>query len=379
MKIFYNCSSLEQWDRHKSHDTGIQRVVRQLGYTLYVLSNQVVPVVIDPDGRCFRIPLERGAARGAEVTVGRDDLILSAGHDWDCPESFGAVCRYAEAGVGLVSVLYDTMSINLPFTYSEEFSARFRWWLDGVLRLADFCFSISDCTRRDVQAYAAATGASCPEIDLLRLGDNIPSKAGVITAELTEKISHPYLLAVGTIEFRKNYGVLLNAYRLLMGEMKFSPPMLYIVGGQGLLDGGIREQAVGDPRLAGRVEVLSGVDDAVLNILYQKAMFTLYPSVYEGWGLPVAESLCHAKQCITSHCTSMLEIAPELTRFAHPLCPDQWAAQIRELCTNPGLLEEENRKIRSEYRAVTWQESAKNLLASLEQQRVWSLKREGAG
>jgi glycosyltransferase involved in cell wall biosynthesis len=365
VKVFYNCSSLEQWDKHNLYDTGIQRVVRELGRSLCALSDDIVPVIFDPHGRCFRISLDRGAERGNEVLVKHGDIIFSSGHDWDCLESFDAVCRYVDAGVRLVSILHDTMPINFPFTYSTEFSARFRKWLLGVLRHSSFCFANSECTRGDVEAYAVAAGTNCPPIEILRLGDNIPAETSALPSELAEKISSPYLLAVGTIEFRKNYNVLLNAYRILMGEMRFTPPIMYIVGGQGLLDGNILVQASSDPRLQGRVEVLSHVDDASLASLYQNALFTLYPSIYEGWGLPVAESLCHGKQCITSSGTSMMEIAPELTRFAHPLCPDQWANQIHELCSNQALLELENSKIRAEYSPVKWQDTAKKVLTAL--------------
>lgn len=363
MRIIYNCTALEKWS---GNATGIQRVVLELGREFEMVSDRVIPAVFLPDGRCTRFLFDGGLDESEEIAIEPGDLIFSADHDWDHPEQFSVIRKYVAKGVRFGVLFYDTMPINFPFTYTDEFNARFQSWLDDVLSMADVAFAISDCTRRDVENYAKKRGGWYPSISVMRLGDNLSVAKDDVPAELVEKAGKPFILAVGTVEFRKNYSVLLNAYRILIGEMGVRPPLLYIVGRQGLLDGGIREQAERDVHLKGLVEVLHDVTDSGLKILYDKAMFTVYPSIYEGWGLPVAESLCHGKQCITSRCTSMLEIAPALTRFAHPLCPDQWAEQIRQLCSDVQMLEAENRYIRENYRPVSWKDSASGVLHFLE-------------
>lgn len=364
MKIIYNCTALEKWEQSGKRDTGIQRVMRELGKELISISTNIVPVVFDPDGSCFSYNLTGESDRKA-ITVSPGDFILSAGHDWDYLNCFQSIFKYLEIGVHLCVFIYDIVPIDLPFTYADSFVERFRIWLHAAFEKADCAFVISENTYRNIKRYATNHTLSIPEIFLLRLGDNFPSKAKTMTSKLRKKVSNPFILSVGTIEYRKNHITLLNAYRILIQEKKFTPPMLYIVGNPGSLDGNVLEQINGDIRLAGRIEILQDICDTDLNALYEEALFTVYPSIYEGWGLPVAESLYHGKQCITSNCSSMLEIAPSLTRFSHPLCPDQWAKHIYELSSDTTLLIKENYRIQNEYVPVKWNQVAKNVLAKL--------------
>ena len=97
-------------------------------------------------------------------------------------------------------------------------------------------------------------------------------------------------------------------------------------------------------------------------MLYKRCLFTLFPAIYEGWGLPVAESLKHGKPCISSNTSSMVEIAPHLTRFASPYSIEEWADQIEELLFSPDQLTSETNRICSEYIPTKWTETAKAIL-----------------
>jgi glycosyltransferase involved in cell wall biosynthesis len=88
-----------------------------------------------------------------------------------------------------------------------------------------------------------------------------------------------------------------------------------------------------DQRLRGLVVLLEDVDDTALTWLYDRALLTVYPSLYEGWGLPVAESLARGRICIASRRSSVPEIAPGADRPDRPAglprlaCP---AARLRD-------------------------------------------------
>lgn len=356
MKVIYDCTVLDKWT---GHATGIQRVVEELGRELVRCMPTVVLGVFDQDGACWAYSLESRQI-GARVPVACDDVIFSAGHDWDYLDHFAVIQAHIARGVRFVVLCYDTIPLLFPFTYSTDFVSRFDYWLKQALQTSSLVFSISKSTRADIVEYAYQHNLTAPEIEVLRLGDHLPvaSSADAPSAEIVGRTRMPYILSVGTLEFRKNHRILLDAYRYMIEDMNFMPPKLYIVGKQGELDGGVRQQAEGDLRLRGLVEVLHGVTDADLHALYRSALFTVYPSIYEGWGLPVAESLHYGKPCITSGCSSMLEIAPECVRFVHPLCPDQWAKQISFLSSDPCILEDECRRVRESYRPISWRSSA---------------------
>jgi glycosyltransferase involved in cell wall biosynthesis len=91
-------------------------------------------------------------------------------------------------------------------------------------------------------------------------------------------------------------------------------------------------------------------------------MFTLYPSIYEGWGLPIAESMNYGKPCITSNTSSMKEVAPEFTRFAHPLKLNEWVEHIQELSANDKILADESKRIKIEYTQSTWESAASKVM-----------------
>lgn len=361
MKVIFDCTALSNWLRRPS---GIQRVICELGKSLVEAMPDTKTAIFDKNGECYAYCPESRAV-GEPITISAGDMIFASGHDWDYPEHFAHLCQYVENGVYFGLLCYDIIPIKFPFTYKPEFVARFESWLQRALAMASVCFTISDSTRNDVLDYAKNAGIAVSDITVLRLGDNIPSYTDTVSDEVKKKISEKYVLSVGTIEYRKNHIILLNAWRYMIQTLGINMPKLYIAGRQGLYDANVQLQAAGDPGLKGKVEILSGLSDSDLGALYASASFTVYPSIYEGWGLPVAESLCYGVPCITSHSTSMLEIAPDLTPFADPLMTNEWVEKIRDWVEHPAKLEQARENIKNHYQRVSWHDSALTLCEHL--------------
>jgi glycosyltransferase involved in cell wall biosynthesis len=156
--------------------------------------------------------------------------------------------------------------------------------------------------------------------------------------------------------------MLLNAYRFLVENGFDLLPALVLVGREGWLNNNLAYQVENDPGLKGRVIILTNASDQILDYLYRNCMFTLYPSIYEGWGLPIAESMNYGKPCITSNTSSMKEVAPEFTRFAHPLKLNEWVEHIQELSANDKILADESKRIKIEYTQSTWESAASKVM-----------------
>ena len=92
-------------------------------------------------------------------------------------------------------------------------------------------------------------------------------------------------------------------------------------------------QIAHDPAVRDSVVVRHDVSDAALAWLYRECAFTLYPSFYEGWGLPVSESLAHGKFCIASTAPALVEAGQGLTKHIDPLDFVAWKSAIVELGT----------------------------------------------
>ena len=104
----------------------------------------------------------------------------------------------------------------------------------------------------------------------------------------------------------------------------------------------VLQQIHDDPVVRDRIIVLFDVSDEELSWVYRNCQFTLYPSHYEGWGLPVAESLVYGKYCICTNATSVPEVAGDLVDHHDPLDAMTCMELIQRALFEPGYLERES-------------------------------------
>ena len=142
-------------------------------------------------------------------------------------------------------------------------------------------------------------------------------------------------------------------------------PQLVFVGLQGWGVGDLLADLRLDPRIKQYVNILNHVTDDDLVRLYSSAYFTVYPSLYEGWGLPVAESLAHGKLCLATTAASVPEVGGTLIDYIDPWDVDSWAQKIQWYCDNPQDLRAREERIRRDYKVDSWSYCAKFILESL--------------
>lgn len=173
----------------------------------------------------------------------------------------------------------------------------------------------------------------------------------------------PYLLSVGTLQPRKNYQMLIRAFRPVAARW---PHNLVIAGGRGWLDDDILAE-VKQQDLEGRVKFIGFVTDTDLPPLYSGATLFLFPSLYEGFGLPLLEAMACGAPVITSNSSSLPEIAeadstgvPALQLSPHDEAG--WCDAIDQLLDDPnkraGMVAQGFRRARR----FTWASSARQLL-----------------
>ena len=174
----------------------------------------------------------------------------------------------------------------------------------------------------------------------------------------------PLIICIGSQEPRKNHLAVLFAAEVLWREgLRFR---LRFIGGGSLLytrefDKRVRKLK----REQRKVEVLRGVNDAVLMNAYHEASFSIFPSLHEGYGLPVAESIAFATPVITTNYGSTSEIANDGGCLqVDPRNDDEIIAAMRTLLTDPAALAQ----LRSEIAARpvrTWNDYADELWDNL--------------
>ena len=164
----------------------------------------------------------------------------------------------------------------------------------------------SEATRRDLQNV---WGVAEEKITVLYSGVHERFRPAGADAIAAARVAYslgnaPYVLAVGTVQPRKNYEMLVRAFRPVAEQL---PHNLIIVGGKGWLDEGLPAE-IRRQGLEGRVRSAGFVADADLPALYTAADLFVFPSLYEGFGLPLLEAMACGAPVLSSNASSLPEV-----------------------------------------------------------------------
>ncbi len=271
------------------------------------------------------------------------------------------------ANFELAILLHDLTPYLFPQWFADGYSEPFVNNLRVVLEKADRIVVYSNSTKSDIETACLDMGIESVGIHKFRLADDI----GLFDSSLSDSAKFlqdkfrgvSYILCTGAIHSRKNYELLYDVWHLLADKCGASCPHLVIVGGVAW-NGGALARSIKLSKQVGRlIHILEDIDDAALDWLYRNCLLTVYPSLYEGWGLPVGESLAYGKICIASNRSSVPEIAPEITDLIDPLDRMAWLARILHYHGSASSRSAREEQIRSTYKSTTWSDSA----AALEQ------------
>jgi glycosyltransferase involved in cell wall biosynthesis len=176
-----------------------------------------------------------------------------------------------------------------------------------------------------------------------------------------------YALFVSTIEARKNHALLFRVWRRLLEEMPADRvPTLVFAGRVGWLIGDLMQQIANTDHLDGKLIIIEDPTDAELTALYRGCLFTLFPSFFEGWGLPVTESLAFGKPCIISNRTSLPEAGGKLARIFDPdNLHDAYHIIRQTIEDRPGLARWEA-EVQREFQPVPWSATVEAILSGLQ-------------
>jgi glycosyltransferase involved in cell wall biosynthesis len=171
---------------------------------------------------------------------------------------------------------------------------------------------------------------------------------------------------VSTVEGRKNHLLLFHVWRRLVDELPPERiPTLVFAGHVGWMVDDLMLQLRRCNYLDGKIALVRDPTDAELRRLYEGCQFTLYPSFYEGWGLPVSESLVFGRPCIIANATSLPEAGGDLARYFDPYCANDAYEVIRRTIADPADLAAWRERVRREFRPTPWTETAAAVLRYL--------------
>ena len=293
------------------------------------------------------------------------DIILLAGENWSRYDFSVLRKLKQQRGIRFAVVLQDLAPLVCPQFFEQgPFLSRFKDYIDFLAADADTVLTISDSTSADFQRATAAT-VTRSRVARIELGaDAISGASHVRPAELSD--DRPFVLSVSTIQSRKNFDLLYRLWQRFALDREVDVPRLVIVGRPGFGGADLLHQIRNDPLVANRVTLIGHASDSELGWLYRNCLFTVYPSWYEGWGLPLTESLAYGKTFVASDRSSLPEAGQGLGIHLDPYDLVAWRGEVLRLSRNQQARHALEERIRNDRRIPTWADSARSVVAALD-------------
>jgi glycosyltransferase involved in cell wall biosynthesis len=355
--LTYDISVLGAGTRDKLSRTGVFRVVENLLLGLCESDEVNLRLSADPEfldaARTYLssavavrpLSLTSTAKLGQELSV-RGDIFHSP---------FYAIPEAISVNTGVVKFLtvHDLIPLKLPQFFTREAVAQFKGIMDSITRdTRIFCTSHS--TRNDLCNYLDIVDPENVQVTHLAAS---PLFRPVTDPELIASAKRkfgipdaPYVLSLCTLEPRKNIDTAIDAFLKLVEEQKVSDLNLVLVGSKGWKIEALLERYLDNPSLEKRLFLTGFVRDEDLAPLYSGALAFVYPSHYEGFGLPPLEAMQCGVPVITSNNSSLPEVVGDAGILVDSRDRDALAQSILDLVTSEPL--------RSSLRAKSLQQAA---------------------
>lgn len=238
-------------------------------------------------------------------------------HSWDWLQP-------PDENLPLVSTIHDLAILKFPETaHPHVLKAHQRSWKILKERNAQI-IAVSQATKRDIMEYL-----EIPSYQIHVIPEAVPVEMKIVSERIDEekaesiknqlRLDKPYIFFIGTREPRKNLKRLIDAWQPLEKEVEL------IIAGETGWDETQSMQTNGNLRFLGKIS------DQQLSVLYAEAELLAYPSLYEGFGLPILEAFHYGTPVLTSNISSMIEVAGNAAELVDPMSVESIRAGIENI------------------------------------------------
>ena len=362
--LWIDVTDLVEFTTSGSTVTGVQRVEEQL-VPLLLGENSRAVILDRTSGEFLEIDFPHATTGTTPINFNDhpNSVLLSLGATWINDQLMAAVRAAVDQGVHFVDYFYDLTPV-LDAGHAQHLRPLFERYLALLSDCADRVPAISQSSRNDLTGYLQKNGMRTPPGAATTLPSGLDrmkhSKHSKHTDQ-QEVTTGEYALMVGTIEARKNHMLAFNAWQeLINSNGAESVPKLICVGKIGWNSEEFQEQMQATNNLDGKIELRSdGVTDSELAQLYRNAAFTIYPSNYEGWGLPVSESIIFGTPVVAANNSSLPEAGGELACYFPTGDLIEFVNVLqREMLDKRKLAQHKQRITQSTLTPVTWSDIA---------------------
>jgi glycosyltransferase involved in cell wall biosynthesis len=305
----------------------------------------------------------RGDLASTTFTLGKLPALLAEGTE----PLFHAVGNFnlpltRIPGKRLVLTVHDVIPLLLPQTVSAAYRWQFRVWLARSIRVADRIICVSERTRLDLQSrYPAASEKTVVVPHGVDHVDRVPPPDSAGEAFL-QKLALPgnFILYAGSLDARKNVGLLLDAVGRLKAKGR---PVTTVVVGQKWFGAEVAERRTAEAVSDGcDVRALDYLDESLFYAVMRRATLFVFPSLYEGFGLPPLEAMRLGVPVVCSSGGALPEVCGDAALLVAPDDAEGLANALHRLLDSP---DERRMRISAGRRraaAFTWDATAKQTI-----------------
>jgi len=324
-----------------------------------------------PDWIALRDEKRRVRAAAPAFVFQPEDRVVALGLTGANPHQLRRLRELRQAhGVQICALFYDAIPLAAPEHCELKLTRSFTEHFLAMCLQIDRATAISACSAQDFRTWQRRM---LPNLDvpvgIMPLNAQFAPLLDEAPAEQLPDVlrdGRPFVLCVATIEARKNHLLVLNAWLTLLRRHGHAViPDLVLLGRPGFNAGPALHLIEAAPELRARVTRLENAGDAVLKLLYERCLFTVFNSFYEGWGLPVTEALAHGKLALTPDHTSLREAGGGAALYFTPQSEPELAELVWSLLRDPERRQRLEAAIPERVTLRGWRDVAQGLVDSL--------------
>jgi glycosyltransferase involved in cell wall biosynthesis len=299
-----------------------------------------------------------------------DTTIISGGLDWQYKDLRALWALKKTSGFSYCTIVHDLIPVRFPQFVSSGYPELLTDFFGELLWLADRSICNSESTRHAWISHAHNLGLEPPPSQVFTEGydlthaTHLNEQNAILRPQLQNK---RFALYVSTMEPRKNHRMLYEAWDECMraGHVDATRDRLVFVGRRGWAMEDLFHEIRTNPLTRDTIILLHDASDTELVLLYKACAFVVFPSLFEGFGLPLAEALGYGKLCVSSNAGALAEIGGDLVMRIDPKDTLAWASTIARLMTNRAEIDEWEARVRLAHHPVTWDDAAKSFFGAV--------------
>jgi glycosyltransferase involved in cell wall biosynthesis len=288
-----------------------------------------------------------------------DSVFVCAGSNWGNMNLVELTRLNKAFGCKIITYCYDIIPLQFPEWYKSEDVDAFRRYYHQAFPLSDLVVFSAEQIERDARAYCERQSLLIKQTAVVPLGGDFTIKAATSEPLPADLTSGRFILFVSTIEPRKGHRMLYELWlQLVESGVVGENYKLVFVGRWGWKIEELKAALQEDTRVRDQIVIMSDVSDEALDVLYRQCSFCVYPSIYEGFGLPIIEAFSRGKAVIASNGGALKEVVGPFSPTLEPTDVEGWYSKLAEWISDPTERRRYEERIKQEFSPRSWSMAA---------------------